>query len=59
MTFSPQIYMTFSPHVVKIEIFTTKFTPCVVKTGIFMTKFTLHVVKIDFHYKIYTTCGEN
>ena len=23
-----------------------------------MTKFT-HVVKIDFHYKIYTTCGEN
>ena len=24
-----------------------------------MTKFALHVGKIDFHYKIYTTCGEN
>ena len=24
-----------------------------------MTKFTPHVVTIDFHYKIYTTCGEN
>ena len=51
--------MTCSPHVVKIEIFMTKFTPHVVKTGIFTTKFTPHVVKIDFYYKIYTSCGKN
>ena len=44
-----------------MEIFLTKFSPHVVKIGIFMTKFkfTSHVVKIVFHYKIYTTCGEN
>ena len=51
-----KIYMTFSPcHGENSDlhnIFTTH-------VGIFMTKFTPQVVKIDFHYKIYTTCGEN
>ena len=54
---------------VKIQIYTT-FSPCrgensdlhdifTTHVGILMTKFTPHVVRIDFHYKIYTTCGEN
>ena len=42
MTFSPHvaklIFTQFTPHVVKIEIFTTKFSPHV--------EFTPHVVKI-------------
>ena len=51
-----QIYTTFSPHCGENSDLHNIFTTHV---GIFMTKFTPHVVKIDFHYKIYTTCGEN
>ena len=49
-----KIFTTYLHHVVKI--FTTKFSPHVVKMAVFTT-FTLRGE--NFHYKIYTTCGEN
>ena len=48
------VFTTNLHHVVKI--FTTKFSPHVVKMAVFTT-FTLRGE--NFHYKIYTTCGEN
>ena len=39
-----------------VRILTTKFSPHVVKMAVFTT-FTLRGE--NFHYKIYTTCGEN
>ena len=50
-----QIFMTFSPCLGENSDLHNIFTTHV---GIFMTKFTPHVVKIDYHCKIYTTCGE-
>ena len=49
-----KIFTTYLHHMVKI--FTTKFSPHVVKMAVFTT-FTL--CGENFHYKIYTTCGEN
>ena len=49
-----KIFTTNLHHMVKI--FTTKFSPHVVKIAVFTT-FTLRGE--NFHYKIYTTCGEN
>ena len=61
-----QIYTTFSPHcgqksdlhhaVVKSQIYTT-FSPHMLEFS--WQNLHHNVVKIDFHYKIYTTCGEN